>query len=137
MNFKPLHLWVGLAGLVVFPITGLYMAQIHNGLADMADGPRMAYRTAHIYLFFASALNLLLGLYIKPCVRSLWARRSETAASLILLGGPLFYIVGFFSESQVGVGSRPITQLTTIALFIGIILLAISRSLENRATTGE
>jgi len=61
---KLVHMVFGLAVLVVFVLTGQDMALYHGHLGGMADGPRMLYRSRHIYILLASLLNLGLGAYL-------------------------------------------------------------------------
>ena len=54
------HFWLGITGTLLFILTGQYMDKVHNHLQKMADGPRMLYRSAHIYLLLAAVVNLAL-----------------------------------------------------------------------------
>ena len=51
---------------VAFLLTGQYMDKVHGHLADMPDGPRMIYRTRHIFVMFMALLNLGMGTYVRP-----------------------------------------------------------------------
>ena len=97
-TFKPLHLTVGLFGLVAFVLTGQYMAMFLNGLTDMADGPRLLYRTSHLYLMWSSLVNVLVGFYFAAAA-SKSARIGQIVASIMLLAGPPLMLAGFFLES--------------------------------------
>ena len=50
---KRFHLIFGLTVLVVFLLTGQYMDRFHYHLMYMADGPRMLYRTRHIFILMS------------------------------------------------------------------------------------
>lgn len=60
---KRFHVVFGLAVLVVFLLTGQYMDRYHNHLEFMADGPRMLYRSRHIFILLAGLLHVGIGTY--------------------------------------------------------------------------
>lgn len=93
-----LHVAVGAIGLLAFAVTGQYMAIVLRGLAEMPDGPRMLYRSAHLYLMWSSLLNLFVGVHFAAAA-SKGARTVQTVASGMLLAGPVLILVGFFVES--------------------------------------
>jgi len=74
------------------------MAMFLHGLADMADGPRLLYRTSHLYLMWSSLVNLLVGFYFVAAA-SKGARIAQSIASAMLLAGPPLMLAGFFLES--------------------------------------
>ena len=92
------HIAVGAIGLLAFAVTGQYMAIVLRGLADMPDGPRMLYRSAHLYLMWSALLNLFVGVYFAAAA-SKGARTVQAIASGMLLAGPVLILVGFFVES--------------------------------------
>ena len=96
--FKPIHLAFGLLGLIAFVLTGQYMAMFLGGLGGMADGPRLLYRTSHLYLMWASLVNLLVGAYFSAAAGR-GARMAQSFASVLLLLSPLLMLTGFFLES--------------------------------------
>lgn len=63
---RPLHLVVGLVGVVGFIATGQYMDLAHDHLRGMDDARRLLFRSTHIYLLFGALVNLALGLYLRP-----------------------------------------------------------------------
>lgn len=60
---KRIHLIFGVFVVVAFLLTGQYMDKYHNHLVGVPDGPRLLYRTRHIFILLASLLNLGLGAY--------------------------------------------------------------------------
>src|SRR5688572_17920989 len=60
---KRFHLVFGLVVLIVFLLTGQYMDRYHNHLEFMADGPRLLYRTRHIFILMSGLLHLGIGTY--------------------------------------------------------------------------
>lgn len=119
--FKPLHLTVGLLGLVAFVLTGQYMAMFLNGLMDMADGPRLLYRTSHLYLMWSSLVNLLAGFYFAAAAGK-GARIGQIVASVMLLAGPPLILTGFFVESPANDLERLFCGLANHLALIGVII---------------
>ena len=64
MILKPIHFWVGVLGIILFLLTGLYMHIYLGHLRDVADGPRMVYRASHIYILLTAIINVVAGAYI-------------------------------------------------------------------------
>jgi hypothetical protein len=123
-----LHIAVGAIGLLAFAVTGQYMAIVLRGLADMPDGPRMLYRSAHLYLMWSSLLNLFVGVYFAAAA-SRGARTVQTIASAMLLAGPALILVGFFVESPANDFDRLYSGVANYLALGGALLhLATSRT---------
>ena len=103
---RRLHLAVGAAALVAFVLTGQYMDRVHAHLDGMADAPRMLYRSAHIYLLFASLINLLLGVYLRAAGDAV-GRLLQLAGSVALLATPVLFAIAFFTEPALDELVRP------------------------------
>jgi hypothetical protein len=93
------HFIIGVLGLIVFVLTGQYMHWHFNHLVGMPDGPRLMYRTSHIYILWAALLNLVLGLYVLP-VENNMRRRLQQAGSLAIMISLLLVSISFFADSQ-------------------------------------
>lgn len=119
VRLRALHLVVGVAGFIAFLLTGQYMRWVHAGLDGMADGPRLFFRSAHIFLLWSSLLNIVLGCYLTP-VASVVARRVQRASSLLILIGPLLLGVSFFFESYTPALTRPVSNLAHFLTLGGI-----------------
>lgn len=103
---RTVHLVGGVAGLVLFVVSGAYMHFVHDHLSAMADGPRLMYRTAHIYLLWAALLNLGLGAYLTPATGAL-GRRLQAIGTAATLLAPLCIAVSFLWESEIPSLVRP------------------------------
>ncbi|HKA42184.1 MAG TPA: hypothetical protein VKF40_09370 [Burkholderiales bacterium] len=125
MRLRTLHLVVGVAGLIVFAATGQYMRLVHAGLQGMPDGPRLFFRSAHIYLLWSSLLNFVLGCYFDR-VRHGALRHVQSLGSLVILAGPFMLCASFFVEQYNPGLLRPIGQLAVFLSFGGALLHAIS-----------
>jgi hypothetical protein len=91
------HLVAGAALVVTFLLTGQYMDTVHDHLRGMADGPRLLYRTRHIYVLFSALLNLAIGAYGRPSVHAGRRALQWAGSVLIVLAGGLF-IAAFIYE---------------------------------------
>lgn len=128
--FKPFHLLIGIAGLVAFVLTGQYMAMFLNGMTDLPDGPRLLYRTSHLYLMWSSLVNLLVGFYFVAAA-SKGARVAQAFASSLLLAGPPLMLTGFFLESPANDFDRVFCGWANYFGLAGVIL-HVASSLNRR-----
>jgi hypothetical protein len=120
-TLKPIHLLVGIFGIVVFVLTGQYMEIFLRGMMDMPDGPRLLYRTSHLYLMWSSLVNLLVGVYFVTASTKT-ARFMQFAASVLLLAGPPLIIAGFFLESPNNNLDRPFCGWANYFAIAGVIV---------------
>ena len=121
MNWRLLHLSVGTLGLLLFVLQGQYMDRVLL-VGDLPDLPRMHYRSAHIYLMLASALNI--------CAACIVPRHGGTPlllrlASPLFLLAPALLLLSFFTESGSASIDRPLATLALYAAFGGAVLMAI------------
>jgi hypothetical protein len=128
---KPLHLAVGLLGLIAFVLTGQYMGMFLGGLEAMPDGPRLLYRTSHLYLMWASLVNLLVGAYFVTGV-SRGARIGQSLASALLLLSPPLMLTGFFLESPANNLDRVFCSWGNYFALAGVILHIASSLLRSK-----
>jgi hypothetical protein len=120
-----LHVFIGILGLLVFLASGLTMLLADPPLSALDGQVRMMLRSRHIYLLYASLLNLLLGVYYRPAAWS-WRQRLQTAGSSLLLFSPALAVAGFFIEAPEGDLSAPLGRLAVVAAAIGTLLHAIA-----------
>jgi hypothetical protein len=120
-TIKSAHVLVGIFGIVVFVLTGQYMSIFLRGMVDMPDGPRLLYRTSHLYLMWSSLVNLLVGVYLVVASNKS-SRYWQFLASVLLLAGPPFIVTGFFLESQANNLARPFCGLANYCALAGVIL---------------
>ena len=127
---KRLHFWFGLVGIIIFLLTGQYMAHIVGDMSQIADGSRMLYRSAHIYLMLVSILNLFVGFYMEPA-NILRMVKFQYLLSLLLLVSLVLILYGFFFESQNASPDRPLVSLGMFALFGAAVLLVLVKLLKR------
>ena len=58
MQLRALHLGVGLAGVVVFLGTGIYLRMVFPELYATNEALRYVYRANHVYVLFASLIKI-------------------------------------------------------------------------------
>jgi hypothetical protein len=124
-HFKSIHLLAGILGLVIFVLTGQYMAIVLRGLVDLPDGPRLLYRTSHLYLMWSSLLNLVVGYYFLAATQRA-ARNLQALASVALLAGLPLILLGFFLESPANDLSRRFCGIANYLALGGAVLHVIA-----------
>ena len=129
---KRFHLYYGLAIVVIFLLTGQYMEYVHN--RELSDGPRMLYRSRHIYLLLAGLLNLSFGLYL-TCRAHGWRRRLQTIGSILVILSPILLLAGFFYEPTRGPDRTMIAPFGIFALALGTLFHLVS-SLRSKNDAG-
>jgi len=125
MGLRALHLVVGVAGLIAYMASGLYMVWVHAGLQGMADGPRLFFRSAHIYLLWGALLNVALGSYLVRLERG-FLRQVQLLGSLVILGGPFMLGASFFAGQHNPELERPLGQLAIFLALGGVLLHAVA-----------
>jgi hypothetical protein len=118
--WRTCHLLVGALGLLLFILQGQYMARI-LGMDQLANGARMMYRSAHIYLMLSSLANICAGYFMTPGHNAGYLQR---LVSILLLACPALLIWSFFTESASAALDRPIATYALYLLFgSGVLLL--------------
>ena len=96
---KRFHVVFGLVVLIVFLLTGQYMDRYHDHLEFMADGPRMLYRSRHIFILMSGLLHLGIGTYFS--YRPTATRRAlQIVGSILITVATVLFTIAFFYESR-------------------------------------
>jgi hypothetical protein len=133
---KRFHLIFGLLLVVIFLLTGQYMDRVHDHLQGMPDGPRMLYRTRHIYILLSGLLHLGIGSYFK--YRSESVRRIvQLLGSLLITIAPILFIIGFFREPHLSGLYAPLSKNGIILIAIGTLLHLVSAVNEPQPLKNE
>ena len=122
---RAFHLIIGTLGIFAFLLTGQYMLWVHNHLQGMPDGPRLFFRSCHIYLLWSSLLNVVLGCYLTRPQRR-YLRHAQSLASFAILVGPFLLCTSFFVELHNPGLLRPIGQLAIFLGFGGVLAHAVT-----------
>lgn len=118
---KRFHLIFGLSTVVVFLLTGQYMDRYFNHLEGMPDGPRMLYRTRHIFILLAGLLNLGIGSYFR--YRELRDRRiMQLLGSFLIVTATILFVAGFFYEPKLADLKTPLSHWGMYAIAAGTLL---------------
>ena len=117
------HFYFGIAVVIVFLLTGQYMEYVHN--RTLPDGPRLLYRSRHIYLLFSGLINLSIGTYLtyRPAG---WRRAIQVIGSILLTIGPGLLLIGFFREPARGPEQTMVAPFGIYLTALGTLLHVIS-----------
>ena len=118
MNWPRAHWIAGAVALVLFLSAGAYMRYVLH-VPQLADGPRMVYRSRFLFLLLAAVANFG-WTYAQP------RNPLQRAASVIVLLAPLPLVVSFFIDADRGVQSSPATVWTMRALLAAAVLTGIA-----------
>ena len=121
---KRFHLIFGLVVLVVFLLTGQYMDRFHEHLRYTPDGPRMLYRTRHIFILLSGLLHLGIGSYFS--YRAEWRRALQYLGSALITIAPVLFTIGFFYEPHLQGLYAPFSKKGIIMLAVGALLHVVS-----------
>jgi hypothetical protein len=127
---KRFHLVFGVVVVIVFLITGQYMEFQH--VSEMDDGPRVLYRSRHIYLLLAGLVNLGLGLYVSYHPRG-WRRTMQMIGSALIILAPPLLLAGFITEPDRGAARTMIAAFGIFAVALGMLFHLISSLREKEA----
>ena len=78
-------LGVGLATVLAFVVTGLYLAMHFPAAYGAGEEIRYMYRANHVYVLFAALVNIALGLYWSAAKRGWRGKLALTGTALVLV----------------------------------------------------
>ena len=130
VRMKKAHLIFGVLIVVGFLLTGQYMDKFYNHLDGMADGPRLLYRTRHIFILLSGLLNLGIGAYFTYRTQP-WARTLQLLGSLFIFAASLLFLIAFFYEPNLGNLHTPLTHWGTYTIATGAVLHVVSGVRNN------
>jgi hypothetical protein len=118
---KRFHIIFGLMIVVVFLLTGQYMDRNFDHLHGMADGPRMLYRTRHIFILLAGLLNLGIGAYFRYFQTAAGKVVQIIGSALIVVATGLF-VAAFFYEPGLANLKTPLSHWGMYMILAGTLL---------------
>jgi hypothetical protein len=121
MTLRKLHFAVGLAGIVAFLATGLYMNAGFPELYGANEVLRYLYRSNHVYILLASLINVALGVHLAPAAPG-WRATSSLVGSLLVIAAPVVLCFAFLLEAPLATPERVWTLVGVAALAAGIAL---------------
>ena len=130
---KKAHLIFGAFIVLAFLLTGQYMDKYFNHLHGMPDGPRLLYRTRHIFILLAGLLNLGIGAYITYRTER-WRRVVQLIGSLLIVTASFLFLIAFFYEPNLANLRTPLSHWGTYIIATGVLLHVISGSFIGPST---
>ena len=115
------HIIFGVLVVIAFLLTGQYMDKFYNHLAGMADGPRLLYRTRHIFILLSGLLHLGIGTYF-VYRRDRWRWILQLLGSLMITVSSILFIVAFFQEPRLLDLHTPLTHKGMYLIAVGTLL---------------
>ena len=97
------------------------MDRFHHHLADMPDGPRMLYRSRHIYILLSGLVHLGIGSYFYYRSRTL-LRIMQLLGSLLITIASVVFVTAFFYEPGLTNLYGPLTKFAVIVTAVGMLL---------------
>ena len=122
---KKAHLIFGVFIVLAFLLTGQYMDKYYNHMVDVPDGPRLLYRTRHIFILLAGLLNLVIGAYF-TYRNETWRRTMQLLGSLLIFAASLLFLIAFFYEPKLTDLETPLSHWGTYTIAAGTVLHVIS-----------
>ena len=122
---KKAHLIFGALIVVAFLLTGQYMDKYYNHLDGMPDGPRLLYRTRHIFILLAGLLNLGIGAYFSYRIQP-WRRTLQLLGSLLIFVASFLFLIAFFYEPNLGDLHTPLSHWGTYTIAAGAVFHVVS-----------
>ena len=111
--------------VVGFLLTGQYMDKFYNHLDGMPDGPRLLYRTRHIFILLAGLLNLGIGAYFTYRIQP-WRRTLQLFGSLLIFVASVLFLIAFFYEPNLGNLHTPLSHWGTYTIAAGAVFHVVS-----------
>jgi len=111
--------------IVAFLLTGQYMDKYYNHMVGIPDGPRLLYRTRHIFILLAGLLNLGIGSYFSYRTQSS-QRIMQLLGSLLIFAASLLFVIAFFYEPGLSDLHTPLSHWGTYTIATGVVLHVLS-----------
>jgi hypothetical protein len=122
---RKVHLIVGILLAVAFLLTGQYMDKYYNHMVGVPDGPRMLYRTRHIFILLTALLNLVIAAYFT--LRSeTWRRTLQLVGSGLIFTAGILFIIAFFYEPGLKNLYTPLSHWGIEAIIAGTVFHLLS-----------
>jgi O-antigen ligase len=120
-NMKTTHIIFGFLTFLIFLLTGQYMDHFYQHLRGLEDGPRLLFRTRHIFILLAGLLNLGIGAYFsfRP---QLWRRILQLMGSALIMLASVLFIIAFFYEPWLQNLYTPLSHWGTYTILAGTML---------------
>ena len=122
---KKFHAVFGLVIVIIFLLTGQYMDKYLQHLHGMPDGPRLLYRTRHIFILLAGLLHIGIGTYFN--FQTTQTRRAmQLIGSALIVIATVLFVVAFFYEPKLTNLKTPLSHWGMYSIFAGTFLHLLS-----------
>ena len=101
------------------------MDKYYNHLAGFPDGPRLLYRTRHIFILLSGLLNLGIGAYFTYRIQTL-SRIIQLVGSLLIFTASILFVIAFFYEPNLNNLRTPLSHWGTYTISTGALLHVLS-----------
>jgi peptidoglycan/LPS O-acetylase OafA/YrhL len=128
---KAVHITFGALVVIAFLLTGQFMDRFHNHLDGMPDGPRLLYRTRHIFILLSGLLNLGIGTYLRAR-RDARRRVCQWCGSAMIMAASALFVAAFFYEPTLKDLETPLSHWGAYLIVAGVALHVISGLGEER-----
>jgi hypothetical protein len=135
-SLKRFHLIFGLLLFALFVLTGQYMDRVLHHLQGMPDGPRMLYRSRHIYILLTGLLHLGIGSYMQYQTDTI-RRTLQWAGSLLITIAAVLFLVAFFYEPNLSGLYAPVTKKGIYLVATGVLLHLLSTVRSRQQSVGN
>lgn len=125
------HLLFGVILVIVFLITGQFMAHDFPDKDAMSQELRILMRSRHIYLLFSAFLHLLLGVYFALATGKT-ARYFQIIGSGLLVVASVMLVWAFFAETYTIKHFSNISRYGIFASLAGVIFHLFGGSMRQR-----
>ena len=115
---KRFHQLFGISVVIVFLLTGQYMDNYLGHLEGMPDGPKMLYRSRHIYILLAGLLNIGIGAYFTYHVER-WRRVLQFSALSLIAHRHVLIHRGILLRAQAGGPGNSLSQRGVYLISLG------------------
>jgi len=122
---KKFHAVFGLVVVIIFLLTGQYMDKYLRHLHGMPDGPRLLYRTRHIFILLAGLLHIGIGTYFTSEVTQT-RRAMQVLGSVLIVIATVLFVVAFFYEPKLADLKTPLSHWGMYSIFAGTFLHLLS-----------
>jgi hypothetical protein len=119
VNLRSAHLSIGIATVLVFLATGLYLRLNFPDLYEPNESIRYLFRANHVYIMFAGGVNVAFGLYLSPEGES-WRGWLKRMGSCAVLTSPVLLVLAFFVEPPQANPVRPLTFFGALLTLAGV-----------------
>jgi hypothetical protein len=131
---RKVHLTFGIFVLIIFLLTGQYMDKYFHHMVGVPDGPRLLYRTRHIFILLTGLTNLGIAAYF-TYREQFWPRAFQLIGSCLTIASSFLFIMAFFYEPGLTGLHTPLSHWGTYCIATGVLLHVLSGLDQKKKTT--